>query len=114
MLEFDGIKVAPNPYRAHASDQPLYTYCQIYGLTRDADGRSAYDVRFLLAPASPGTAESEIGALMDLSAEDFATVFKALDISDLEGGTYTLTVSVTDRRSGGGVRRSRPLEIYER
>ena len=113
MLEFDGIKVAPNPYRAHASDQPLYTYCQIYGLTRDADGRSAYDVRFFVTPASSGTGESEIGALMDLSAEDFATVFKALDISDLESGAYTLTVSVTDRKSGAGVRRRRPLEIYE-
>jgi hypothetical protein len=114
-LEFDGIKVAPNPYQGHPTDRPLYAYCQIYGLTRDADGRSSYDVRFLIAPTTPGAEarETEIGALVDLSADDFATVFKALDLSDLESGAYTLTVSVTDRRSGAGVRQVRPLEIYE-
>jgi hypothetical protein len=117
ILEFDGIKVAPNPYRAHASNRSLYTYCQIYGLARDADGRSAYDVRYIVVPAphAQGTEESresEIGAVVDVSAEDFSAVFKALDLSDLEPGAYTLTVSVTDRKSGAGVRRSRPLEIY--
>ena len=119
-LEFDGIKVAPNPYRQHPVDRPLYVYLQIYHLQRDQDSTSAYDVRFLAEPAaeqgSPGEVSSrhtqEIGSAIDISTEEFAALFKKLDISGLSPGRYTLIVSVTDRRSGKGTRLTRPLEVF--
>jgi tetratricopeptide (TPR) repeat protein len=118
MLEFDGVKVAPNPYSQHPTDRPLYTYCQIYHLAKDQDGRSSYDVRYLVTAANDTAADRagrhpiELAASIDVTTEEFAAVFKKLDISDLETGQYILTLSVTDRRTGKGTRTSRPLTVY--
>lgn len=118
LLEFDGVKVAPDPYTRHSNDSPLYTYCQIYNLAKDQEGKSSYDVRYLITPAgdtsaaAPAPRTAEVGASVDVTTEDFAAVFKKLDLSDIEPGPYTLTVSVTDRRTGRGTRTSRVLAIY--
>jgi GWxTD domain-containing protein len=118
MLEFDGVKVAPNPYNQHPSDSPLYTYFQIYNLARDQEGKSSYDVRYLVTSAEDTTVDganlrtTELGAAVDVTTEEFAAVFKKLDISDLEPGRYTLIVSVTDRRSSKGTRITRPLVVF--
>lgn len=124
-LEIEGVKVVPSPFRAYPSDRPLYTYLHIYKLVKDADGKTAYRVRYYLTPMEngkplpaidPDDPEGETSVLLDKTRdgdEEFAAEFGALDVSGVSPGRYALTVAVTDRKRVQTVAARRELEIFE-
>lgn len=124
-LEFDGIKVMPSPFHQHAVDRPLYTYLQIYNLARDTEEKSAYQATYRLTPrvtqraglqqneAGAGGETREMGKSFEVTAEENATEFKKIDVSDVEPGVYTLSVVILDRRSGRSITQERTIELFE-
>jgi hypothetical protein len=112
-IEIDGIKVIQSPFETVANDRPLYTYVQIYNLIKDISGNTEYTAAYRI---NPGTSPSRGSATLLLEktvegTEDMATEFRPLDLSGVDEGMYTLTVSITDRKRVHTLSRSRTIEI---
>jgi GWxTD domain-containing protein len=112
-LEFDGIKVAPSPFTSLPHDKPLYTYVHIYNLSKDAEGKSAYNARYYFAPGNQTASASPVAQSLEITPEDVAAEFKKIDVSGFDPGTYKLTIEITDRKSGHTVRTSRSVQVFE-
>lgn len=112
-IEIDGIKVIQSPFEIVANDRPLYTYVQIYNLIKDISGNTEYTAAYRI---NPGTSPSRGNARLLLEktvegTEEMATEFRSLDLTDIDEGTYTLTISITDRKRVHTLSRSRTIEI---
>jgi GWxTD domain-containing protein len=112
-LEFDGIKVAPSPFSYHPQDTPLYSYVHIYNLRKDGEGKSAYEARYVLAPAGKPSEATVVAQSLEVTAEDIAAEFKKISLSDTDPGKYVLTIEVMDRRSKQTTRASRTVQVFE-
>ncbi len=99
-IEIDGVKVIASPFDAVPRGRPLLVYWQVYNLTRDIEGKTAYHTRVLLTPGEDGPNEGSIVAYekdhagQDESAPEVARI----DVHTLDTGIYTLTVEMTDRK----------------
>lgn len=115
MLVRNGLHIAPHPARLYSRATPVFIYYEIYNLERDAEGRTGFRteleistketrrniaLRFLTALGNLVSQRSDdqstyvTFADSGTSADDFK--FTSIETQDLEPGTYTLTLTVTD------------------
>ncbi|MDZ7412241.1 MAG: GWxTD domain-containing protein [candidate division KSB1 bacterium] len=114
------LEVIPNPTHTFSLQQPVYVYFEIYGLTRDQSGHTAYVLEYRLDPVKQGKkgAGSGFGLFgggekpsLSIRAQregdgEFAAEHVAIDASKVPKGQYRLTVKVSDRQSGQTKERS--------
>jgi tetratricopeptide (TPR) repeat protein len=119
------LSVVPNPVGKCPLDHPLYLYYEVYNLSKDANGRTAYTVEYklssvqirrsLLASVFGSRKKTSIAVPSERTGkENWSQEHMALDVSELEAGTYNVQVTLKDRVSGTSVTRSVPVEIYEK
>ncbi len=116
-----GWAVTPNPTGAFARAQPIGLFFEVYHLTFDAQDQTRYSIEYTLrSPQRRGLLGRLFGRSRTvLSVESPATGTEAspvevgqLDVSSLDPGRYTLTITVTDQLTGRQASRSRDLILY--
>ncbi|RMH68690.1 MAG: hypothetical protein D6685_01940, partial [Bacteroidetes bacterium] len=116
-----GWAVTPNPTGAFAREQPIGLFFEVYHLTFDAQDQTHYTIEYTLrSPQRRGLLGRLFGRSRTvLSVKSPATGTEAspvevgqLDVSSLDPGRYTLTITVTDQLTGQQVSRSRDLILY--
>ena len=112
-IEINGVKVIASPFDAVPRARPLYVYWQVYNLTKDADGRTAYRSRVLLTPGESGPDDASIVAYdNDHTARDeSAAELARIDVRARDSGIYTFTVEITDRKMVRTFSKSRLLQL---
>jgi tetratricopeptide (TPR) repeat protein len=112
-IEINGVKVIASPFDAVPRAKPLYVYWQMYNLTKDADGKTAYRSRVLLTPGESGPNDASIVAYdSDHSGQDeSAAELARVDVRAYDRGICTLTVEVTDRKMVRTFSKSRLLQL---
>ena len=99
-IEIDGVKVIASPFDAVPRAKPLFVYWQTYNLTKDADGKTAYQSRVLLTPGESGAGEGSLVVYNreHTGQEGSASELAQIDVRSQRRGIYTLTVEVTDKK----------------
>ncbi|MEW6511145.1 MAG: GWxTD domain-containing protein [Bacteroidota bacterium] len=124
-MDIDGVKVVPSPFSAYRSDHPLYTYLHVYGLVKDADGKTAYTARYYLTPLksgekppvidpeNPDEAAVVVAERSREGSEETAQEFAPLDVSKVRAGRHLLTIAVKDRKRVQTVTAAREVDILK-
>jgi hypothetical protein len=119
------LSVVPNPVGKCPLDHPLYLYFEVYNLTKDASGRTSYTIEYKLASVkiNKSLLAGIFGSRRKTSVtvpsvrtgqEPWSQEHIALDVSELEPGTYRVQVTLKDNVAGTSASRSVPVEIYEK
>ena len=123
--EGGALRVEPNPTGFFARRQPVHLYFEVYNLAPGPDGQARYTVAYTLTPETPqrkflglfgGGDEAALSIKSEHESADPSPVERAeLDVSQVAPGRYTLTVTVTvtDVRTGRQVQRSQPVELMD-
>ena len=118
-----GLSIRPAPWGVFATDQPLYFYFEIYHLTRNDDGATAYEVEAALTPwdDAGGLRKMLRGVFGQKKKEgvslSFATTgatqddgqYLILDTQDQPPGRYVLSLRVRDTVTGQWVEANREV-----
>ena len=124
-LEIDGVKVLPSPFTVYNKDTPLYVYCHVYNLVRDAGGKTSVNVRYYLRPAPEGKPMPRVDpddpgadAILLLektrdSDEVRWTEFGILNFADVSPGRYLLVVAVKDKKRVLTVIGQREITVFK-
>jgi hypothetical protein len=112
-IEINGVKVIASPFDAVPRAKPLYAYWQIYNLTKDTDGKTAYRSRVLLTQGEKDPNDASIVAYdSDHTGQDeSAAELARIDVRAYDRGIYTLTVEITDRKMVRTFSNSRLLRL---
>jgi len=112
-IEIDGLKVIASPFDAVPRSRPLYVYWQMYNLTKDIDGKTAWRSRVLLTPGEEGPGEKSVVMYQKDHAGDdeSAAELAKIDLVAFAAGSYTVTVEVTDAKMVRTFSRSRGVTI---
>jgi GWxTD domain-containing protein len=114
----NGLYITPHPARMYPQQAPVFIYYELYNLTPDAEGRTAFqtDIEITAKEEQRGFAWrllTSLGRLITQS-EDEQSVFltyedggiksdeykyTSIDTSDSPAGTYSLTLTITDLNS---------------
>ena len=123
-LTRDDLYMEVNPLGRFAVGQPVFVYFEIYNLTPSPEGRTRYSITYTLTPKKPGGLRGilqggdqgaiSLSAREQESAYDAPVEYIEIDVSDVPPGSYVMTVTVEDKRSGAVVDRSRPLDLRKR
>ena len=127
VMQVDGIMVMPSPLSLHRTDEPLRTYVQVYHLTQNPEGKTAYTLEYrldrmksnfgffgkLARVFGAGKKESLSFSFEDVGDQESTSHYVPLSVEDLEPGEYTLSVKVNDRLTDHTIKRSRVIEIVE-
>lgn len=122
ILVRDGLEIQPAPWGVFALDQPIYLYLEVYGLTTNATGQTAYDVEAVIVEnqrerpwqklIKRAFRRSNDGVSIRFPGQgtsiDESQSF-LMDPQTLEPGTYALLVRITDKQTGETVERGRTL-----
>jgi tetratricopeptide (TPR) repeat protein len=108
-----------NPFHRAAIDQPVHVYFELYNLALDENDVARYEVTYRIEPVEEGGLLGFLGRdepALSVSAgfEDDTPspiVFSQIDVRELDAGTYTLVVRVTDATSGEAFERRLALEL---
>lgn len=130
----NGHTVLPLPSRTFSRGQPLFLYYEVYNLSADEVGGSEFRVDYTMRSTKldRGAVRRLFGAVKGLvgvseepeaitlsferrgSAGSVAAEYLSFDTQDLVPGTYTLDVTLTDRRaSDRSVHQSRTFTIVD-
>ena len=118
-----GLNISSNPLQRYPRGQPVALYFEIYGLSADGKGQAHYQLDYGLNPEKPGRTFLGLFGRGDRPALTLRTERESgetdpvehaeIDVGNVDPGRYTLTVRVTDLRSGAVQERSRTLELME-
>ena len=120
-----GLNITPNPGRLYIRENPVYVYYEVYNLSLDGEGKTAYEILYEISPRE-GSARPSWSArrqrdmqtvMMAFSGEGVSTEdreYTSLDTSGLPAGEYVLTVTFTDLNAGSSVTRSANFLVMER
>lgn len=120
------LSILPAPWPVYATQWPIYLYFEIYGLGRDENGNTDYDVEITLTPKDEKTGvrrlvDRVIGggdAGVSVSYHGSGTspdeaLYQILDASQEEMGLYELELRVRDNIGRGSAVRQRDLFLEE-
>lgn len=118
----NGFSITPAPWSVFGRTNPIYLYFEVYNLDVSGDGRANYEVTAKLEPKDRGSGVGRLvrgvfgggdrGVSVSLPTSIASTTdgqYLILDASNQETGLYTLTLTVTDRKTGQEVTRQREL-----
>ena len=116
------LHISVNPLGRFNVQQPISVYFEIYNLRLAADGSTRYRVTYTLESNDErGTIfQRRNDATLSLMAEDIVGAtdspveYVEIDMSTVPPGSYVLTVTVQDDRTGAEIARSRTLELTRR
>ncbi len=120
----DGLSILPAPWSVYSTDQPIYLYFEVYGLTPNTEGTTDYSVEITLDPknmdrgvrrvirgifrrAPTGVSVSYEGS----GSRTEESLYQILDASQQKTGLYTLTMRVQDRVTGQESERTQDLYL---
>lgn len=128
----NGLYITPHPARMYPQQAPVHIYYELYNLTLDGEGRTAFrtDLEITAKDEQRGFAWrlfTSLGRLITQSADDqsvFLTFedggiksdeykYTSIDTSDSPSGTYTLTLTITDLNSDQQVTRSADFVVVQ-
>jgi hypothetical protein len=121
-----GLEIIPNPSGRFSRKDLLYSYLEIYNLTLNSDGRGQFSIEYQLAHTKPrkkgitnlfgllgGVGLSSISIQSERESNgEFSNEYLALDVSNLQSGSYELTISIKDELSGNESTRKTSLTLY--
>lgn len=118
LLVRNGLHITPHPARLYSTSTPVFLYYEIYNLTRDAAGRTHFRTELEIAAREPGRNVvlrflTALGSLVGQRSDDQSTfvtfeddgtsaddfTYTSIETADMDPGTYTLTLTVTDLHS---------------
>ena len=120
-----GLNITPNPGRLFIRENPVYVYYEVYNLSLDREGRTAYEILYEISPRGGSShrgwsarRQSDMQAvMMAFSGEGYSTEdreYTSLDSSGLPAGEYVLAVTLTDLNAQSTVSRSVNFLVMER
>jgi hypothetical protein len=121
-----GLEVIPNPSSRFSRRDLLYTYVEVYNLTLNSEGRGQFSIEYQLSHTKPskkgitnlfGLLGNEGASSISIQSEresnkDFSIEYLALDVNDLQSGSYELRILVTDELTGKKTTRQTNLSLY--
>lgn len=115
----NGLFITPHPARLYSSATPVFIYYEIYNLDRDAEGRTGFRTELEIAAREPRRNIvlrflTALGRMVSQRSDDqtaYVTFedsgtspddfkYTSIETADLDPGTYTMTLTVTDLHSG--------------
>jgi len=120
------LRLVPNPHRSFDRQKPVSLYFEIYNLSLDPEGKSAFTIEYTVQLVEKKKSTlGKIGGVfgggtkskISLSAEhegESATAIETigLDLSKAEAGEFELTVTVTDRHNKTEAKTTSKLWLY--
>lgn len=119
LLVRNGLFITPHPARLYSRATPVFIYYEIYNLERDAEGRTGFRTELEIATREPRRNVvlrflTALGRMVSqqsddqtayVTFEDSGTTpddfkYTSIETTDLDPGTYTMTLTVTDLHSG--------------
>jgi hypothetical protein len=109
-----GLRILPNPYRRFSRAKPVYVYFEVYNLTPDAEGQSAFVVEYTtLLRKEKKSGTRKVFSMFGGSAKPSTTLvlereagtatsmeYLALDLARAGKGDFRLSIKVKDMHSG--------------
>ena len=113
----EGVEIYPMPSRTYTTEQKIYIYYEIYNLTKDDFGTTAFQINYAIAPAELGrrrnilsSAFRALGSLIGLGKRESISVegepeygiraneskYLELDFVNPDPGIYQITLTITD------------------
>lgn len=124
------LKILPYPARLYPQSAPIYLYYEIYNLTPDPGGQTAFQTQVEITAKEEQRnfalkLLSSLGSLITRSSDEKSVLltfedsgattdtykYTSIDTSDSPAGRYVLTLTVTDTRSGQRATKSREFAI---
>lgn len=116
------LEIDVNPRQQFTVEEPLFVYFEIYRLTLDEADRTEYTLEYTLSPRNEEKgffgrlfgSDDEIALSLEntrTGQSPSPTEYAEIDISQVEPGEYTFTVTVTDNHTDQSVQRSREVVI---
>ena len=120
-----GLNITPNPGRLYIRENPVYVYYEVYNLSQDGEGKTAYEILYEISPLhgserrgwSARRQRDMQAVMMAFSGEGNTTddrEYTSLDSSGLPAGEYVLTVTLTDQNAESTVSKSVNFLVMER
>ena len=119
LLVRNGLFITPHPARLYSRATPVFIYYEIYNLERDAEGRTGFRTELEIAAREPRRNVvlrflSALGRMVSQQSDDqtaYVTFedsgtspddfkYTSIETADLDPGTYTMTLTVTDLHTG--------------
>lgn len=119
LLVRNGLFITPHPVRLYSPATPVFIYYEIYNLERDAEGRTGFRTELEIAAREPRRNVvlrflTALGRMVSQRSDDqtaYVTFedsgtspddfkYTSIETADLDPGTYTMTLTVTDLHSG--------------
>ena len=121
----DGLRLVPNPSTRFRRKKPVYVYFEVYNLTPDAEGTTAYVIEYTVSLQKKKGTIQKLFSLFGNDAKPSTSVtverrgdrpssaeYLSLDLSRAGRGDFRLDVRVTDRRSGEESESSMDLVLF--
>jgi hypothetical protein len=128
----NSLYIEPNPARLYQRSEPVHFYYEIYNLTRDARGRTAYRTELEVATKErrqnivwrllaglgnlirrSDTDQTVLMVFEDEGAETDAYRYTSIDTGSSPTGTYRMTLRVTDLLSGRSVSKTKEFVVTD-
>lgn len=119
LFSHGNLRVVPNPSYRFRTNQPVYTYVEAYNLTFGANDETHYTIEYTITAAKERRGLLRRRARPSLSlktsyngSEAHLPIYNEIDVTSVEPGDYTFTVTLTDAHTGATVSATRPLVLY--
>ena len=121
-----GLKILPNPSGRFSREDLLYSYLEIYNLNLNSVGQGQFSIEYQLTHTKPrkkglanlfgllgGGEPSSISIQNERqSSGEYSIEYLALDVNNLQMGSYELTINIKDELSGESMSRQTKLYLY--
>ncbi len=116
----NGLYIQAHPTGSFDKQIPLHIYFEIYNLTFSSEDATTYTITYAFQEDPQHRKrrwfrrrrDNAFSVSFDRAGEERSTVeYGELDVREVDEGTYTLEVTVTDRNTGRSVSASRTIEI---